>query len=253
MKISVVTCTWNSIATLRQTVESVMAQRNARVEHIFVDGGSTDGTLEYIQSLPYEHVLLPQVGGGIARAMNEGAKVASGEFLCHLHSDDYFLSPYVLQRVSDMLADGRYDWLFGRILSDIDGALMPESFKVPDYTFQRLVQGNFIPHPATFVRTSVFNQIGGFKEDLKFAMDYEFFLRLGSQHEPLALKEALSVFRVHAGSTTVKNRMASFEEDHQVRLRFAGHSPIENLMHAARYYVRKRRLKAALATAASAT
>ncbi|ALT78066.1 hypothetical protein AT984_13615 [Paucibacter sp. KCTC 42545] len=231
---------------MRQTVESVMAQQDAEVEHIFVDGGSTDGTLEYIESLSYEYVLLRQVGGGIARAMNEGAKVATGQFLCHLHSDDYFLSPLVLKRVSDMLAVGGYDWLFGRILSDVDGAMIPESFKVPEYSFKRLVQGNFIPHPATFVRTSVFNELGGFKEDLKFAMDYEFFLRLGSKHEPLALREALAVFRVHAGSTTVKNKMASFEEDHQVRLRYAGRSLAEQLMHAARYAVRKRRLRAAL-------
>lgn len=249
LKISIITCTWNSISTLRQTVESVVAQRDVDIEHIFVDGGSTDGTLEYIQSLPYRHVLLRDVGGGIARAMNEGAGAATGEFLCHLHSDDYFLSPIVLRRVRDLLADGRHDWLFGRILIDIDGALMPESFKVPDYSFRRLVQGNFIPHPATFVRTSLFNQMGGFNEALRFAMDYEFFLRLGSKHEPLALKEAFAVFRVHAGSTTVKNRVASFEEDHQVRLRYAGRSPGEQLMHAARYAVRKRRLRAALVSA----
>lgn len=245
--ISVITCTWNSMATLPQTVASVLAQKNSALEHIFVDGGSTDGTLEYVRSLPHGPRILEGVGGGIARAMNAGAETARGDYLCHLHSDDYFLHEGVLQRVDEHFAASRAGWLFGRILYDRDGALMPEPFIVPDYSFQRLVNGNFIPHPASFIRTDLFRELGGFRSDLKYAMDYEFFLRLGRRAEPLALKEAFSVFRVHAGSTTVKNRLASFEEDHAVRLSFAGESWREQLMHAARYRVRRRRLMAQLA------
>lgn len=235
------------MATLRQTVDSVLAQQGAEFEQIFVDGGSTDGTLEYLRGLPHSPLILEGVSGGIAKAMNAGAQAARGKYLCHLHSDDYFLHANVLQRVATHFDNSHADWLFGRILYDRDGALMPEPFLVPDYSFQRLVNGNFIPHPASFIRTDVFRELGGFKSDLKFAMDYEFFLRLGKRAEPLALKEAFSVFRVHAGSTTVKHRLASFEEDHAVRLRFAGRSWTEQLMHAARYRVRRRRLLAQLA------
>lgn len=240
------------MATLRQTIASIQSQVDAHYECIFVDGGSTDGTLEYLESLELDCKILRGVGGGIAAAMNAGAQAARGEVVCHLHSDDYFLHPQVLARVSRYFSESQVDWLFGRILSDIDGALIPEQYKVPAYSFERLVKGNFIPHPATFVRTAVFNQLGGFRADLKFAMDYEFFLRLGREHEPLALTEALSVFRVHAGSTTVKNRMASFEEDHRVRLQYASGAPLERLMHAARYFVRKRRLTKRLIQAGSA-
>lgn len=234
------------MATLAQTVDSVLAQKGADLEHIFVDGGSTDGTLEYLRTLPHSPRILEGVGGGIAKAMNAGAEAARGEHLCHLHSDDYFLHEHVLHRVAEHFERSRADWLFGRILYDQDGALMPEPFIVPDYSLQRLINGNFIPHPASFIRTDVFRELGGFSADLRFAMDYEFFLRLGTRSEPLALKEAFSVFRVHAGSTTVKNRLASFEEDHAVRLRFAGRSWGEQLMHAARYRVRRRRLMAQL-------
>ena len=242
MRISIITCTKNSMATLRQTVASIQAQLGASYECIFVDGESTDGTLAYLESLPLKCKILRGVGGGIAAAMNAGAKSADGDVLCHLHSDDYFLHPNVLSRVAKYFDNLPIDWLFGRILSDMDGALIPEQFKVPVYSYERLVQGNFIPHPATFIRTATFNKLGGFRTDLKFAMDYEFFLRLGREHQPLALSEALTVFRVHAGSTTVKNRMASFEEDHRVRLEYASHAPWERFMHAARYGVRKRRL-----------
>lgn len=245
--ISVITCTWNSMATLPQTVASVLAHKNASFEHIVVDGGSTDGTLEYLRELPHSPVILEGVGGGIAKAMNAGAEAARGEYLCHLHSDDYFLHERVLQRVDEHFAASRSDWLFGRILFDSDGALLPEPFIVPEYSYDRLLRRNFVPHPATFVRTALFRELGGFRTDLKYAMDYEFFLRLGQRAQPLALKEALSVFRVHAGSTTVKNQLASFEEDHAVRLRYAGRSWPEQFMHAARYRVRRRRLLVQLA------
>lgn len=245
--ISVITCTWNSLATLPQTVDSLLAQKNASFEHVVVDGGSTDGTLEYLRGLPHSPRILEGVSGGIAKAMNAGAEAARGEHLCHLHSDDYFLHERVLQRVAGHFESSHAEWLFGRILFDRDGALTPEPFIVPEYSFQRLVNGNFIPHPASFIRTETFRAVGGFRTDLKFAMDYEFFLRLGRRAEPLALKEAFSVFRVHAGSTTVKNRLASFEEDHAVRLRYAGRSWREQFMHAARYRVRRRRLLAQLA------
>ena len=237
------------MATLAQTVASVQAQQGCAYEQIFVDGGSTDGTLEYLKALPGQPLILEGVGGGIAHAMNVGAEAARGEFLCHLHSDDYFLHPAVLARVAQHLAASRADWLFGRILYDQDGALLPEPFVVPGYSYQQLVKRNFVPHPATFIRTSLFREAGGFRKDLKFAMDYEFFLRLGRRSEPLALKEAFSVFRVHEGSTTQKNRLGSFEEDHQVRLAYAGHSLQERALHAARYWVRKRRLLAQLAQA----
>ncbi len=235
------------MSTLPQTVASVLAQQHAQFEHIFVDGGSTDGTLDYIRSLPHAPRILEDVGGGIARAMNAGAELARGDHLCHLHSDDYFLHDHVLQRVTDHFAQSEAQWLFGRILFDQGGALMPEPFIVPDYSFQRLINGNFIPHPASFVGTALFRELGGFRSDLKYAMDYEFFLRLGRRAPPLALKEALAVFRIHPGSTTVKNRLASFEEDHAVRLSFAGRSWREQLMHAARYHVRRRRLLAQMA------
>lgn len=235
------------MATLPQTVESVLAQQDAEFEQIFVDGGSTDGTLEYLRGLPHAPRIIEGVSGGIAKAMNTGAQAARGEYLCHLHSDDYFLHARVLQRVNRHFEATDAEWLFGRILYDHDGALMPEPFVVPDYSFERLVSRNFVPHPASFIRTEAFLALGGFSTELRFAMDYEFFLRLGQRGAPLALKEAFSVFRVHAGSTTVKNQLASFEEDHAVRLRFAGRSWRKRLMHAARYQVRRRRLMAQLA------
>lgn len=246
--ISVITCTFNSIRTIADTVHSVAGQIGADVEHLFVDGGSTDGTLEYLRQLPGHPVILEGIGGGIARAMNAGAAHARGEILCHLHSDDYFLHPRVLSRVAAAFRERGCEWLFGRVLFEREGGLFPEPFIPPPYTWKKLLAGNFVPHPASFYRASAFAALGGFRTDLKYAMDYDFFLRLGARAEPEVWREALAVFRVHDGSTTHANRLASFEEDHRVRLSHAPGHPLDMLMHRARYHVRRRRILRALSS-----
>ncbi len=246
MNISIITCTLNSISTLQRTIDSVLEQNHIEKELVFVDGGSTDGTIQVIEKLECRKKILTGITGGIAKAMNSGVAAASGDIFCHLHSDDYFLHRQVLTRVATHFENKNVAWVFGRILSDIEGGLYAETFRVPRYSHARLLRGNFVPHPAMFVRTSVFKEVGGFRDDLRFAMDYDFFLRLGRHYEPVALREALAVFRRHAGSTTQQNRLASFEEDHRVRLQYASRNPVDRLMHAARYVVRKRRLLAQL-------
>jgi glycosyltransferase involved in cell wall biosynthesis len=244
LKISVITCCWNSEPLIEQCIASVQSQRGVELEHVFVDGGSSDGTLARIQALankcPENVRWVTDVRGGIANAMNKGVELATGDVICHLHSDDYFLHAGVLKRVTEHFNEHECDWLFGRIVSDIDGALIPEGFAVPRFSYENLLKRNFVPHPAMFMRRDVFQGVGGFRSDLRYAMDYEFFLRAAKQHPPLALAEALAVFRRHEGSTTFQNRLASLDEDQAVRLQHAGDWA---LMHRVRYWVRRRRLQ----------
>ena len=219
---SIITCTRNSIATLPDTLRSVHDQAGAAYEHIFVDGDSTDGTLELLRTLPGDTHILEGVRGGIAGAMNAGIKVARGDIVAHLHSDDYYLHPQVLAQVAQrMQADG-CDVLFGRIVSDIDGQLVPEPFAVPRFDAQRLLRRNLIPHPATFIRRTVFERFGVFREDYRLAMDYEFWLRIRHGCRFTQIDEPLAAFRVHAGSASRAHALASFNED--FRARFA-HGP----------------------------
>lgn len=227
------------MAFLPQTIKSVQAQDEADYEHIFVDGDSTDGTLEYLKALPGDIHILEGVGGGIARAMNEGIRAATGDVVAHMHSDDYYLGSQVFSTVLDVFERTGCQWLFGRIMSDIDGALTPESYTVPRYSYQRFLRGNFIPHPATFIRRKVFDECGVFSQTLRYAMDYDLFLRIAKRYEPQQLDEHLAAFRRHEGSTTQANFMKSFAEDFEVR---RAHSKWHQIPEATlRYLMRRQR------------
>lgn len=241
-KFSIVTCTRNSMTTLPETVRSVQMQDFDDYEHLFVDGNSTDGTLDYLRSLPGRMRIVEGASGGISRAMNVGIREAQGEYICHLHSDDYFASTTVLLLVAQAFSKSGARWLFGRCMNDVNGQRISGSHQVPRYTYTRNLKRNYIPHPATFVAKNLFEQCGGFDERIRYAMDYELWLRIGKIAEPLQLDEYLAVFRQHPGSLTSSNRMASFDDDFDVRMRYVAKTPWSFAYHWARYLVRRRRL-----------
>jgi glycosyltransferase involved in cell wall biosynthesis len=239
---SIITCTWNSASYLDQSIASVLAQDYPHIEYIFVDGGSTDSTLKKIHALQRPYRLIENIRGGISNAMNEGARAATGDVIAHLHSDDYYLKPTVLSTVARHLESTGRKWLFGRIVNDIDGTLHPEKFVCPRYSHSRLLASNFIPHPATFVRRELFEKVGGFNTNLKYAMDYDLWLRLAYYGDPVQLDEPLAAFREHEGSLSTRDQLPAFEEDYRVRLSHAGINPLARTLHFARYLVRRHRL-----------
>jgi glycosyltransferase involved in cell wall biosynthesis len=243
LRFSVITCSWNSEPFIADCIASVLTQDYPNFEFVFVDGGSTDGTLERIQALGQRCKLLEGVRGGISRAMNDGLRAASGDIIVHLHADDYLLHRRVLGQIARLFQSSAAKWAFGRVLEDYDGRLIPEQWLVPRYSYRRLIHGNFIPHTATFVRRELFDQVGPFDETLRYAMDYDMWLRLGRVAEPLQLAEALGVFRRHAGSASTANALAGQREDFAVRLRYSGRSPWALVEHSLRYLVRRKRLK----------
>lgn len=239
---SIITCTWNSASYVDQSIASVLAQDYPHIEYIFVDGGSTDGTLEKIRALQRPYRLLENIRGGISRAMNEGANIATGDIIAHLHSDDYYLSPDVLSTVAAHLESSGRGWLFGRIMRDVNGALESEKFVCPRYSHGLLLRGNIIPHPATFVRRELFRRAGGFSTDLKYAMDYDLWLRLARFGDPVQLEKPLAAFREHEGSLSTRDQLPAFEEDYRVRVAHTGINPIARALHFARYVVRRQRI-----------
>ena len=247
MKFSIVTCTWNSANTLEETIDSVQAQQGAglEIEHIFVDGGSTDGTLEIIGRRCPHAILLRDVGGGISRAMNAGIDAASGEIIAHLHSDDFFAGPDVLAAAADVMAGGAM-WAFGRIDVLCDSVLRHNNVPMQRFTRFAYASGSgklFVPHPATFVRKQAFTEVGQFDENLKLAMDIDLWMRLGWMYMPAQLDRALAVFRDHPGSVSSANKLKARREELSVRRRYWWRNPLAHLLFEVRYLKRTRHLR----------
>jgi glycosyltransferase involved in cell wall biosynthesis len=243
MKLSIVTCTWNSEPWLAESIASVARQDFPHVEKIFVDGGSTDGTLDRIAAVPGDVKVLHNVRGGISRAMNAGVAVATGDIIAHMHSDDFYLGSDVFCRVAAAF-DAQHDaeWLYGRCKTVERGALVENNYEFKSYSWDALIRRNIVPHQSTFMRRSAFNALGGFDETLRYAMDYDLWLKAAKRGAPIQLFDYLAAFRFHGGSLSTTQARQTHAEEWRVRMRHAGSGPSERLEHLARHAVRKIKL-----------
>ena len=242
---SIVTCTWNSAATLADTLDSIRRQSCQDVEHIFVDGGSTDATLAMLEAYEGRKLILRDVGGGISRAMNEGIRAASGEIVAHLHSDDYYSDASVLDTVARRFRTEGVDWVFGNIQVLKDGVLQPP-YRIQPFSFASFASGKAsVPHPAVFIRRTMFDKVGLFDEQLKYSMDIDLWLRLGQLSQPALVDQPLTVFRDHAGSVSSANKIKARREEFQVRKKYMGKAPLAFGVFCMRYFKRMRMLERA--------
>jgi len=245
ISVSVITCVWNSEPYVAQCIESVRMQVfPGRIQHVFVDGGSHDGTLERVKGLDGDVVWKSDVRGGISNAMNVGASLAQGDVIVHLHGDDYLLGPTVVDSVAAVFASTDARWVFGRVVSDIGGRQVPPGWKMPRYSRQRLLRGNFIAHPAVYMRRDFFQELGGFDPRLKYAMDYDLWLRASAISAPAYVDAHLAAHRRHGGSASTANARAAFLEDHEVRRRYLGANPMVRAFHELIHARRGKRLGA---------
>lgn len=224
LRISVITVSLNAERFLGECLASVAVQGNALHEHIIVDGGSTDGTLEIIKRHAAADSRVRWFSGpdkGIADAMNKGVALATGDVVTHLNSDDFYSSPQVLSDVRDSLSRSPKEaWLTAGVTFVSEKGAFIRDVRVRRYSFKRLIRGNIILHPSTFIKREQFLAVGGFDLSLSFCMDYDLFLRLGSVAPPFLMDKQLSCFRVHAGSRSASHAEQSYTEEYQVRMNY---------------------------------
>jgi glycosyltransferase involved in cell wall biosynthesis len=234
MKVSVITVCLTSEEHLREAMNSVVQQDYPDVEYLVLDGGSTDGSVDIIRAFAKDH---PQVrwwsepDEGISDAMNRGADRATGDVVAFLHADDYYTDSAVLSTVvCGMSTANDVAWLTGGIREvDCSGSTLRE-IPVRSFSRRRVLRNNIILHPATFVRRDVFMAAGGFDPTLRYAMDYDLWLRLSTASPPLEMKRVLACFRVHPGSRSSACRLTALDEEYAVRLRYLN-SWFEQVQH----------------------
>jgi glycosyltransferase involved in cell wall biosynthesis len=208
-RISIVTTSLNHAAFLGETLESVRAQGYADLEHLVLDGGSSDGTLALLQarSGPDWQQLrwISEPDGGQTQAMNKGLRMATGDIIGWLNSDDRY-RPGCLETVAKVFAQNPgIDVLYGDYtFMDERGVHMRVRREIE---FSRLVllyhHAPHIPTTSTFFRRSIFDDGNWLDESFQYAMDHEFFVRLATKgyrfkHVPAVLAD----FRLHSSSKT---------------------------------------------------
>lgn len=182
MKISLITVCYNSAKTIRDTIQSILEQDYSNIEYIIVDGASNDGTLSIIQEYKNQiSKVISEPDNGIYDAMNKGIQLATGDIIGILNSDDFFeYSSVITDIVNQFKSNPESSLVFGDVVF-----VEPSNIKEPIRYYNsrkfkpwKLRFGWMPPHPASFIKRSVYNQIGSYSLNYKIASDYEFFVRM---------------------------------------------------------------------------
>ncbi len=180
MKISVITAVFNRRDTLADAVSSLQAQTHTDFEHVVMDAGSTDGSLELLNELADPRmVLTSEPDNGIYDALNKGLKRASGDVIGLMHSDDVFASPSVLELVAHAFKDAEVDAVYGDLqyVSASDPDRIIRHWTAGEFSASKLKRGWMPPHPSLYVRKSVIERWGDYDTSFQIAADYDAILR----------------------------------------------------------------------------
>jgi glycosyltransferase len=218
LKISIITVTYNSSATIADTLKSIESQHYKNIEHIVVDGKSTDNTVEIIQSFPHVSKWVSEKDAGLYDAMNKGLQMATGDIIGILNSDDVYAHENVLENVVKHFESGEVDTLYGDLhyvnpndLNKTVRVWRSGNFKRSNFNF-----GWMPPHPTFFVKREVYQEVGLFNLSLKSAADYELMLRILYKYRFNAAYLPEVLVKMRAGGVSngsIKKRLRANKED----------------------------------------
>lgn len=186
MKISLITVSYNSAATIKDTIDSIRSQDYPDIEYIVVDGNSKDNTVEILKenaSLIDRWISEPDKG--IYDAMNKALKLATGEVVGILNSDDYYSSNQIISQVAAAFQDPTTDAVFGDLVF-VDPRNLKKvvrRYSSANWHPKKFALGFMPAHPTFFVRRKYYEQFGLFKTDYRIAADYELLIRLLYVHK----------------------------------------------------------------------
>lgn len=220
MKISVITVCYNSSDTIADTLRSVREQTHDDIEHIIVDGDSTDNTLAVVAS-EGQHVakLVSEKDNGIYDAMNKGIVLASGDVVAFINADDFYASPSVLATVAEAFEKSGVDSCFGDLcyVSQVDSARTIRYWRSKAFVPGVFEKGWCPPHPTFFVRRSVYQRLGGFDLNFKIAADFELMARYLETARISSHYIAEVLVKMRLGGTTNRSLGNIFKQNAEIR------------------------------------
>ncbi|WP_161887659.1 glycosyltransferase family 2 protein [Pontibacter russatus] len=219
MKISIITIVYNNRETIADAIESVLAQTYPDIEYIVVDGQSTDGTVELVQSYGDRiSKFISEKDAGLYDAINKGIRLATGDVVGLLHSDDLFESRDAIKAVAAAFRNNGTESIYADLVyvSRQDAGKVIRNWKSGIYKKNNFLYGWMPPHPTFYVKREVYERLGLYNTKFRSAADYELMLRylykegISTAYVP----EVLVRMRVGGKSNvTLANRWRANQED----------------------------------------
>jgi glycosyltransferase involved in cell wall biosynthesis len=208
MKISIITPTYNSSKTISDTLNSINGQTYCNIEHIIIDGLSIDNTLEICREISPNSKIFSEPDFGIYDAMNKGIKMATGDVITILNSDDFYHDENVLENIYNVFSlDNSIDIIYGNLLyvsqHNID-KIRRDWISEPYYN-NFFEDSKVPPHPTLFLKKELYSTVGLFNLDFNLAADYDFMFRLFKLHNYSSYHINKYLIKMRLGGATSKN------------------------------------------------
>jgi glycosyltransferase involved in cell wall biosynthesis len=215
MKISIITVCKNSEKYIEKAIKSVVNQTYKNYEYIIVDGKSEDQTCQIVAKYSdYVAKFISETDNGLYEAMNKGIRLATGDFIYFLNSDDYFFDQEVLKDVvQTLLGDNTCDFLYGNVEQvSISGECFPSKLVKPEYLKIEMIISCAIPHQGSFFKADLFEKLGYFDETYRIAADYEWFTRLLQDQSVKLTFIDRTIATYYCGGLSGKNLGLAYQE-----------------------------------------
>ena len=218
MKISIVTAAYNSAATIRDTIESVLSQDYPDIEYVVADGGSKDGTVEILKSYGDKIKWVSERDSGIFEAMSKGVKMATGDAIGIVGSDDFYPDNQAISKVVKAFEESKADSVYGDLYYvDAENTnKIVRNWQSGKYDRQRFLNGWMPPHTAFFLKKSAYDAYGLYDTSYQSAGDYELMLRMLYKHNVSSFYIPAVLMKMRTGgnsNASLKNRLRANKED----------------------------------------
>lgn len=220
LNVSIITTTYNSAATVAETLQSVKDQDYPFIEHIIVDGLSKDNTLDIVRQFPHVSRTICENDEGIYDAMNKGIRAARGDIIGILNSDDIYAHNQVISKVTSVFQDPSVQACYADLqyMDARDSSRITRTWKSGNYRPGSFYWGWMPPHPTFFVRKSVYDQVGLFTTRFRSAADYEMMLRIIEKHQMAVAYIPQVIVKMRTGgisNASLRNRIRANRNDRE--------------------------------------
>jgi len=205
VKVSIITICLNAAATIKDTIESVLAQDHPDIEYLVIDGASSDGTLEIVRSYGSRVTrIVSERDRGMYDSMNKGLRLATGDVVGFLHADDMLAGPSIISQVVRVFGGSAAECVYGDIdiVHPDDATRVVRRWRSGPHWPGRLPRGWYPPHPTLYIRKGVLDEVGPFDERYRIAADMDHMLRLFEVRRARSHHLPVVMVRMRAGGAS---------------------------------------------------